>query len=113
MKPRKPVPRPVAMFAPPAIALLLATGYFKYQERAIGRETAALCARFEGSGSPVTEFALAAKEAGFRLAERGHGTAVQEMVASREIQGFQTTVFRCRASHDGTTITSVRVDSTP
>lgn len=109
MKPRKPVPRPVAIFAPPAIALLLATGYFKFKERETARETAALCARFAASGAPVTEFVLAAKDAGFQLAERGHGKPVQEMVASREVQGFQTEVFRCVATHDGTTI--ARVDS--
>jgi hypothetical protein len=109
MKPRKPVPRPVAIFAPPAIALLLATGYFKYQERDAERETVALCARFEAGGVPVTEFALAAKAAGFQLAERGHGTAVKEVIASREVAGFQTKVFRCRAIHDGTTL--VRAES--
>lgn len=113
MTARIPVPRPVAIFAPPVIALLLATGYFKYQERRLLRDTAALCERFEAGGAPVTEFALAAKEAGFRLAERRRGEAGQEMVASREVQGFKTTLFRCRAAHDGTYISGARVEAPP
>lgn len=108
MKPasRKPVPRPVAVFAPPLIALVLASAYFKYQEREAWRQTEALCARFADGGAPTTEFALAAKEGGFTLSERGHGSASPEIVASRQLHGFREERLSCTVRHQDGTISS-------
>jgi hypothetical protein len=101
--PKRPVPRTVAMFLPPILALGLAVVYQQWQATQAQTSAAALCTHFK-PGDPIKDFVLAALEADFKL--QGEGAESQEVIAAKEVYRFEQESYLCRARHDGTKILS-------
>lgn len=106
MKRRNPpavvVPRPVAIFLPPVIALALAYVYHHWQAGQAADETAALCARF--TQGDVKIFVQEALSADFAVHDEGAGSNV--VIASRDVFGLRKQSYRCVVRHAGDRILS-------
>ncbi len=101
--PKRSVPRTVAMFLPPILALGLAVIYQQWQATQAQASAAALCARFK-AGDPIKDFVLAALEADFKL--QGEGAESLEVMAAKDVYRFEQESYRCSARHDGAKILS-------
>ena len=95
------VPRPVAVFLPPVLALILAVIYHQWQAGKAGDEAAALCARFN-SGGAIDAFVREALAADFEVRDDGRDSKV--VIASKEVFRLQRESYRCTVRHDGARI---------
>ncbi len=101
--PKKSIPRVLAMFLPPVLALVLAVVYQQWQARQAQESADTLCARFR-PGDAVKDFVLAALEADFKL--QGEGPQSLEVVAAKEVYHLERESYRCKVRHDGAKILS-------
>ena len=102
--PKRRIPRTVAMFLPPLVALALAAAYQQWQATQAQTSAEALCAQFK-PGDVVKDFALAALEAEFKL--QGEGPDSLEVIAAKEVYRMEHESYRCSVRHDGAKILSI------
>ena len=102
--PKRRIPRTVAMFLPPLVALALAAAYQQWQATQAQASAEALCAQFK-PGDVVKDFALAALEAEFKL--QGEGPDSLEVIAAKEVYRMEHESYRCSVRHDGAKILSI------
>jgi hypothetical protein len=99
--PKIQVPRVVATFLPPVLALALALIYHQWQAGKTGSEVSALCAQFK-PGDSVAAFVRAAHAADFEV--RDDASDPQRIIAVRDVYRLQHESYRCNVQHDGTRI---------
>jgi hypothetical protein len=97
------LPRAVAMFLPPVLALLAAAAYTEWKMRGAERDAARLCSLVT-PGMPLQQFVDTAIDGGFEVT--GLNPASRTATASKVVYRLDAEVFRCRAEHDGTRIIS-------
>jgi len=101
------VPRPVAIFLPPVLALVLAGIYHHWQAGRAADEAAALCARF--ATGDVKIFVQEALAADFTVHDEGAGSDV--VIASKEVFSLRKEHYRCVVRHDGDRILSAETST--
>ena len=112
LTPKRSIPRAMAMFLPPVLALALAAAYQQRQATQALTSAEALCAHFK-PGDAVKDFVLAALAADFKL--QGEGPESLEVIAAKEVYRLEHESYRCKVRHDGakilsTATTVVRID---
>lgn len=105
-RPRLTVPRPVAMFLPPVLALLLAAAYTQFQATQAETAAHALCDRF-GPGAAIAPFVHEALAAEFEVRDEGAGSTT--LVAVRSVYRLRQEEYRCTISHDGARVRAASV----
>lgn len=102
--PKRRIPRTIAKFLPPVLALALAAAYQQWQAKQAQASAEALCAQFK-PGDVVKDFTLAALEAEFEL--QGEGPDSLEVIAAKEVYRMERESYRCSVRHDGAKILSL------
>jgi len=100
------VSRPVALFLPPVLALILAAGYTQYRSGKAADEAHALCARFP-SGALIDDFVRDALAADFEVRDEGRDSNV--LIAAKSVYRFAEEQYRCTVRHDGKRILMAEV----
>jgi hypothetical protein len=105
-----PVSRPVAMFLPPIIALLLAAVYTQWQAHLAQGLASSLCAQFKAGDSVLAFKQAAAAHGDLELNESD--APVPTITASKTVYQLKRESYRCSVTHDGAKILSLdtRVD---
>lgn len=109
--PPRTASRPVAMFLPPIIALLLAAIYTQWQAHLAEGLASSLCAQFK-VGDSILAFKQAAAAHGDLEIHESHAP-VPTITASKTVYQIKRESYRCHVTHDGAKILSLdtRVDT--
>lgn len=100
---RRPVPRVVAVFLPPLMALALAVGFTQMQARDARDSALALCARFK-PGDDLNDFVNAARADDFEVQEQSAGALT--VIAQKDVWRLEHEGYRCSVRHDGGRVVS-------
>lgn len=100
---RRPVPRVVAMFLPPLMALSLAVVFMQMQARDARDSALALCAQF-GPGDALDDFVKAARAAEFDVQEANADALT--VIAQKDVWRLEHEGYRCSVRHDGGRVTA-------
>jgi hypothetical protein len=102
---RRPVPRALAVFLPPLMALLLAVAFTQWQAHDARASAQALCAGFK-PGDSLHDFVSAARAADFDVQEPN--AEALTVIAQKDVWRIHHEGYRCSAHHEGGRVLSTK-----